>query len=212
VLSGLLLGLAFLPAPLGFVAWFALVPLLVALERAVRGGSSARALFRLGYLFGLAFFLVAIHWIALLADVAITIPWLKYLAWIAAAAYLALFPGLAVMLSGWLTQRARIALVFTFPLVWLAIEEVRASGEMGFPWFQAGYTQHAYAPLLQMASLGSVSLVTLWLVFLNVLIWRAATGAARPRAALGAALLWLLPWMWGSRVLDAAPPATEPAR
>ena len=42
---------------------------------------------------------------------------------------------------------------------------------------------------------------------LNVLAWRALAGTARLRAGLGAALLLLLPWFWGLRVLDAAPSA-----
>jgi apolipoprotein N-acyltransferase len=56
-----------------------------------------------------------------------------------------------------------------------------------------------------MASLGSVSLVTLWLGLVNVLIWRALAGRARLRAACGATLVLLLPWVWGMRVLEAAP-------
>jgi apolipoprotein N-acyltransferase len=200
-----LLGLAFLPAPLGFLAWGACVPLLVALDRVVRAGAPKRSLFALGYAFGFAFFLIGVHWITLLSDVAITVPWLKYPAWVMAAAYLALYPGLAVLLAGWLARRSRAGLAWTFPLAFLAIEELRASGELGFPWFQPGYTQHAYAPLIQMASLGSVSLVTLWLLFLNVLLWRALTGTDRLRAGIGALLLLGLPWAWGLRVLDAAP-------
>jgi apolipoprotein N-acyltransferase len=171
----------------------------------VRAGTGWRGLFGLGYLFGLAFFLIGVHWIALLSEVAITIPWLKYPAWVAAAAYLAIFPGLAALLAGWLARRGPAPLAVTFPIAWLVVEELRASGELGFPWFQPGYTQHAYVPLIQMASLGSVSLVTLWLLVLNVLVGRALTGGARLRAALGAALLLLGPWFWGTQVLAAAP-------
>ena len=196
-----------MPAPLGFLAWFGFVPLLAALDRHVRAGAGWRPLFGLGYAFGLVFFLIGVHWIALLSDVAITVPWLKYPAWLAAAAYLALFPALATLLAGGLARRGPAPLAVTFPLAWLLVEEVRASGELGFPWFQPGYTQHAYVPLIQMASLGSVSLVTLWLLGLNALVWRAWAGGARLRAAAGAGLLLLLPWFWGLRVLDAAPKA-----
>jgi apolipoprotein N-acyltransferase len=187
--------------------------LLVALDARVRQGARKRHLFGVGYAFGFAFFLIGIHWIALLSDVAITVPWLKYPAWVLAAAYLALYPGLATLLAGWLARRSRVSLAWIFPLALLAVEELRASGELGFPWFQPGYTQHAYPPLIQMASLGSVSLVTLWLLFLNVLVWRACTGGARLRAGVGAGLVLLLPWAWGLRVLDAAPrrQATPPA-
>jgi len=189
----------------------AYLPLLIALDRGVREGARLRSLFGLGYAFGMAFFLISIHWIALLSDVAITVPWLKYPAWVLAAAYLAIFPGLATLLAGWLARRSRVGLVLTFPAALLAVEELRASGELGFPWFQPGYTQHAYVPVIQLASLGSVSLVTLWLLFLNVLVWRTLAGGARLRAGMGAGLLLLLPWMWGLRVLDAAPKPQGPA-
>jgi apolipoprotein N-acyltransferase len=195
---------AFLPLPLGFLAWGAYVPLLVALDARLEA-MSGRARFGLGYACGFAFYLIGTHWIALLSNVAITVPWLKYPAWIAAAAYLALYTGLATWLAGTLARRARLPLEVGFPFALLAVEELRASGEMGFPWFQPGYTQHAYLPLIQMASIGSVTLVTLWLLFLNVLLWRSFTGGARLRAALGALLLLALPWSWGQRVLAATP-------
>src|SRR3989442_10128494 len=76
--SGALLGAAFLPAPLGFLAWFAYVPLLVALAARLETRSPASSLFAIGYAFGFAFYLIATHWIARLSDVAIAVPWLKY--------------------------------------------------------------------------------------------------------------------------------------
>jgi apolipoprotein N-acyltransferase len=215
----------------GFLAWGALVPLLAALEQRARSGASARALFGLGWLFGLVFFLIGTHWIALLSDVAITVPWLKYPAWIAAAAYLALFSGVVTLVAGLLVRpparrgapgQTGLPLAIVFPFVFLLVEELRASGEMGFPWFQPGYTQQVYVPLLQMASLGSVSLVTFWLLVVNVLLWRATLGrsagsagtggdaAARPRgwfarfgALLAVGVLVIVPWWWGASVLPA---------
>lgn len=210
-LGGLLLAVAFLPGPFGFVAWFAFVPLLAALERMRARQAGAGGAFTLGYVFGLVFFLGAIHWIALLSDVAITVPWLKYPAWIVAAGYLALYPALASWVSIGLARHAGLGLGTVVPFVMLAVEEMRGSGELGFPWFQPGYTQHAYTPVIQMASLGSVTLVTLWLLFVNVLVWRALAGPGRGRAAAGALLVLLLPWLWGARVLDAVPPGEGPA-
>ena len=202
--------MAFLPLPLGFLAWVGFVPLLAALDARLRGGNGGRSLFRLGYASGFAFYLIGTHWIALLSEVAITVPWLRYPAWVAAAAYLALFTGLACWAAGTLARRTGIPLGVVFPFAFLAVEELRASGELGFPWFQAGYSQHDYVPLIQLAGLGSVTLVTLWLLFLNVLVWRAWAGAARLRAALGAALMLALPWTWGLRVIAAAPSGAGP--
>lgn len=192
--SGLLLGAAFLPLPLGFLAWFAFVPLLGSLERQVRDGVGLRGLFRLGYIGGLAFFLTGTHWLALLADVAITLPWLKYVAWLAAGAYLSVFWGVATMLAGWASRRAGVPARWTFAAAMLVVEELRGSGEMGFPWFQPGYTQHAYVPVLALAALGSVTLVTLWLLLLNASLRHALI--QRTPARLGIALgLLLLPWV-----------------
>lgn len=222
-LSGLLLGVAFLPNVPGFVAWAALVPLLVALDRCARRGAGVGESFRLGWLFGFVFFAVGIHWIALLSDVAITVPWLRYPAWLAAAAYLALFPGLVALVSGWLARPAgpasrsprrragesparRVPLALAFPVAFVSVEWLRGSGELGFPWFQPGYTQHAYVPIIQMASLGGAGLVTLWVVCVNVLLWRSVTGSARGRAVLAALLLVLLPWAWGQRTVDGMRP------
>uniref|UniRef100_A0A832MLK2 Apolipoprotein N-acyltransferase n=1 Tax=Eiseniibacteriota bacterium TaxID=2212470 RepID=A0A832MLK2_UNCEI len=209
--GGLLLGLAFQRLPLGFLSWFAFVPLLDALDARLRAGGGARACFRAGWTFGFVFYLVGMHWIARLSEVAITVPWLKYPAAVAAAAYLALFTGVAAALAGALARRSGLSLAATFPPSYLAVEVVRGSGELGFPWFQPGYAQHAYTALVQMAALGGVGLVTLWVLVLNVLVWRALTARARGRAALGAALALLLPWAWGTRALDAAPSERGPA-
>jgi apolipoprotein N-acyltransferase len=133
------------------------------------------------------------------------VPWLKYPAWVAGALYLASFPMVACALAVGIARRLRAGLALVFPPVFVAIEVLRASGELGFPWFQPGYSQWAMTPLIQMASVGGVTLVTLWLVALNVLIWRALSGQARLRAALGVVLALALPALWGRRSMDAAP-------
>ena len=203
--AGVLLGAAFLPFHLGALAWVAFVPLLIALERRLVLGAGVRAFIAPGFVFGLVFYLIGTHWIALLSNVAITVPWLKYPAWLAAAAYLALFPALGTLATGWIVRRTRVPLAFVFPVVMLSVEELRGSGELGFPWFQPGYTQWSIVPLIQMASLGGVALVTLWVLTVNVLVWRALRGASRGRAIAGAALALALPFAWGLRVLAAAP-------
>src|SRR5262245_27726122 len=138
----------------GWLAWFAFVPLLLALERRIET-RGPRSWFTLGYAGGAVFFLAGTHWIALLSDVALTIGWLKYLGWLLGALYLALYWGLAAWLAGLLARRSRIPARWTFAPVLLVVEELRGSGELGFPWFQPGYTQHAILPVLQLASLKS---------------------------------------------------------
>ncbi len=169
-----------------------------------------RGAFGLGYRFGFVFFLIGTHWIAQLSEVAITVPWLKYPAWLAAAAYLAVFPALASALAVALARHSGAGLALAFPLAFVALEELRASGEMGFPWFQPGYSQWAFTPLVQMASLGGVTLVTVWLLVVNVLVWRALRGEARLRAALGVLLLFAAPFAWGLKAIASLPKGEGP--
>ena len=188
--SGLLLAAAFLPLPLGWLAWTAFVPLLIALERRVATGATKRALFALGYAGGLAFFLAGIHWIALLSDVASTVKWIKYVAWVGAGAYLALFWGVAALLAGVLARRSGVAARWCFVVALVVVEELRGSGELGFPWFQPGYTQ-AQLPALHLAALGSVTLVTLWVLALNASLLGALRRRSLAEPVLAVALLVL---------------------
>ena len=206
--SGALLGLAFVPGVPGVVAWFALVPLLLALEDAVRD-RGPKSWFALGYAGGAVFFLIGTHWIALLSDVALTIGCLKYLGWVLGGLYLALYWGAATLLAGWLSRRSGVASRMSFVPAFLVLEELRGSGELGFPWFQPGYTQHSILPALQLASLGSVTLVTAWLLLVNAAgahLWR-----TRARGAIAAlAALLALPLLWGAWELRGRRPPTGP--
>ncbi len=205
--SGLVLGAAFLPLPLGGLAWVAFVPLIAALERRVAAGASPRSLYALGWVGGFAFFLTGTHWIALLADVALTVPWLKYLGWLLAGAYLANFWALAILLAGVLARRSGVAARWTFVPVMLLVEELRGSGELGFPWFQPGYTQHAL-PSLGLAAAGSVTLVTLWVLALNAVA--AEARARRSRRALLAFVALLAGGLLAGGALQGASPRTGP--
>jgi len=202
--SGLALGAAFPPLPLGWLAWFAFVPLLAALDRRVAAGEGAGSAFRAGYVGGFVFFLVGTYWIALLSDVATTVHWIKYLGWVLAAAYLALFWGLAAALTAALARRSGVPARWTFVPAMLVIEELRGSGELGFPWFQPGYTQHAL-PAIGFAAWGSVTLVTLWVLLVNAAVRDTLARRSRTAWALALALV-VTPW-----ALFAHPAAPSPA-
>lgn len=194
--SGLLLGAAFLPRVPGVLAWVALVPLLAALERRVAHGTP-RSWFSLGFGAGAVFFLLGTHWIALLSDVALTIGWLKYLGWILGSLYLACYWGLAAWGAGLLARRSGVPARWTFVVALLLVEELRGSGDLGFPWFQPGYTQHEVLPILQLASLGGVTLVTVWVLCVNAALLTCLR-ARRFAAVALAVLLIAVPWAWGS--------------
>jgi apolipoprotein N-acyltransferase len=156
----------------------------------------------MGYATGLVFYGVALHWIAFLSKVAVTVPWIMYPAWLAAAAYLALYPALAGALATWTRRTLGLPTAVGWPLFWLAADWLRAQGELGFPWLHLGYSQWNVLPVLQLATLSGVSAASLWVAAWNGLALALVTAPreGRARAALATALLVVavLPFLaWG---------------
>lgn len=136
--AGLLLVLAFPAADLGWLAWFALVPLLVALD----GQSPAQA-FRLGYLTGLVFFGGLLEWVRLFG-----LP-----AWAVLTLLLAIFPGAFAAAARVLVGDRRAAALWVVPVTWVAVELVRSVGPVGFPWGLLGLSQYRSPVMLAVASI-----------------------------------------------------------
>ena len=128
--SGLLFSAAFPPLPFGFLAYFFLFPLLIALEDA-----SPRKGFKRAYFFGLLSNFLLLYWMA----------WQFFYGetWvlpgsIGALFILAIYPGV----WGWLyclikKNFGNLALILA-PFLWVSLEWVRSLWEIGFPgWISA---------------------------------------------------------------------------
>lgn len=147
IVSGLALVLAFPPFGLGFLAWFALVPLLLSLE-----GTSGRRGFLLGLVSGFAFFLGSVYWVVhsmsnyggvpLFASIGVMLLLVLYL-----SLYWGAFGFFSTLTAG-LERTARLVVL---PAFWVALEYLRGHLFTGFPWVLAGYTQADYLPLIQVA-------------------------------------------------------------
>ncbi|MFC4497171.1 apolipoprotein N-acyltransferase [Streptomyces ovatisporus] len=158
VVAGALPALAF-PAPaLWWLAWVALVPWVLLVRSAASGRQAAVS----GWLGGVGFMLAVHHWL---------LPSL-HVFFLLLAALLALFwaPW------GWLVRRllhgrpgpGRLAAaVGLVPSGWLMIELVRSWEYLGGPWGLLGASQWQVAPMLRLASVGGVWLVTFVLVAVN---------------------------------------------
>jgi apolipoprotein N-acyltransferase len=193
----------------------ALVPLLWVLlppERNVPAGQA----FRLGYFFGVAFFLILLHWIPRLPPENVTVPFLMYPALLIMVAYLSLYPAFWAMGVVVLCRRTcPYLLAAVAPSLWIVLEWIRNLGIVGFPWGALGYSQWASRPLVQFASFGGFWSVSFWIVLVNVTAFLVLRYRGRPRlAAAGATLLlFILPWLYGRSVLqafDAAPSEGQP--
>lgn len=159
-LSGGLLFCAFPPVDVGWIAFGALVPLLLAFR-----GASGKAGFLTGFIFGLAFFGPLIWWISLFG----------FLAWGVLVGAQAIAMAFVGWFAAWASRSAPGRLV-AVPLMFTAMEILRTSWPLGgYAWGGLGYTQYEDLPLLPLARSGGVHLITLVLVAIAALLAQAIT-------------------------------------
>ncbi|MFH1853514.1 MAG: apolipoprotein N-acyltransferase [Candidatus Neomarinimicrobiota bacterium] len=165
ILSGLLVGLAYPPLKLGFLAWFGFLPLIHVLLRV-----DPRSAMRLGYLAGVFANLVSLYWIGFNSGAGfITV----FASLLGAVLYLAIYWGLFALVLTWLQRKLGIGLVL-WPLLWVTMEYIRSFGAMGFPWINLATTQVQYLPLIQMAEITGSYGISFWVILLNIALYIAA--------------------------------------
>jgi apolipoprotein N-acyltransferase len=186
--TGVALWLCFFPVNAGWLAWVALVPMLVL----VRSRSRPRGLYLSAWVGGLVFFWPVLQWMRV-ADPRMAI------AWGVLATYCSLYFPLVLWLLRFLEHRTRLPLVLGLPIVWTALEYFRSYfGNdffgSGFSWYQLGHTQHDFLPLIQVADLAGVYAVSFLVLMVNALLFEVLDGRRWFRRLYGAADV---PARWG---------------
>lgn len=183
VLAGVLLGLAFPGWHWWPIVWIALVPLF---WRAMKDspGSSARHFFLAGFLFHA----VVLQW--LLSNVYWAGGWAAW-GYLLLCVYMALYWALLGALLAWLEPRLPDGLVApACGVLWAAMEFAQGRMLTGFGWSALGYTQGPDTWLLQLAALGSITLLGMVIATFNAYLTRAlAFSTHRVRNLLVAALI-----------------------
>ncbi len=163
VLSAILMALAFPPANVSLLVLVALAPWLASLREFTP--KQAR---RSGYVFGVVLFSFQMFWVYLFAY-----RWLgdvgKGLApWLVAA----LLAGFYFLFAGWLINRCwKRGLWWLIPFVWAGIEAFRAYiPGLAFPWSNLANPLWLYPAYVQHAALGTMFLVSAWLIIPNLLV------------------------------------------
>ena len=210
--SALLLLFAYPPGALVLPSFVALVPLLYAIdELKARGGTSAQAAW-LGWWFGVFAQAVCLYWMLIALWHFTKLSALGY----AASVLVVLAPQWA--LGVWIIYRgctrARIPYWVSVPLVWTAIEWLQGHyGDLRFPWLGLGSSLVRVPVLVQWADLAGARGVTLWLAWVNVMIFVAIRrkrwiALAPVGATLVAALLY---GAWRERTIQMRPVTTVAA-
>ena len=164
-LSGILLTASFPPLELSFLAWFALVPLLISLENE----PSYRA-FKLGFISGTVHYLSLIYWIVIVlgryGNLNIFLSSFPcFLLCLCLALFVALFSLLIVLFRG-----SRLPAVLA-GMFWVGFEYFRAEYFLEFPWCLLGYTQYDNLSLIQISDILGVYGLSFLIVLVNGLIY-----------------------------------------
>lgn len=188
--SGALLAAATAQIGLGLLVVVALWPLLRAIDRGASPAAAAVA----GWVGGVLLFGVAALWVVLAGFRGVLLGVLAVYVGI-----LALGPALFALVLAFLRRHRRALFLCSAPLLWVAIEFVRSQGSLGYPWHHLGYALAPYPALIQLAAIGGVYLVSLWIAGVSAGLVAVST-LDRSRALAAAAVL-LLPLLLGVRIL-----------
>lgn len=201
--SGIALVLLFPRWDLGWLAWFSLVPLLLAIRTATPGEA-----FRLGVVSGVIAYGGLMEWVRIFG-----LPgW--FMLSIGMAGFLGAFAaGAVALVRRYGRGGERDAWLWAVPVTWVAVEVVRSVGPLGFPWGLLGLTQYRTPIILSLAPLAGVLGLSGLIVLVNVIVAGAIVAVIRGRrigaASIGAAVLAGVLVVIGGAVRDAPPAAVR---
>lgn len=203
--TGLLLVLAFPKPDLSFLAWVALVPLLLAVTREARAGRR----FLLGYVAGLVFFLGTCYWVyEVMSEYGHLSAPVAALVLAAMVAALALYPGLFAAVVPATVGRGPLATMAGVGALWTAVEFARGYVFVGFPWLYLGYALTDHVLLARLARLTGVYGLSFLVAAFNGGVLVVAREPTRARGMLLAVCFFVL----AAITLAGAFVGREPAR
>ncbi len=148
-----------LPSPdIGWLAWVALVPLLIACD-----GIAPKHAATIGFVSGFASAFGIYNWL-------FQLPAFGWRHAFVLAAYVAIYPMLFCVVLA-VFNRWRAPLIFSAPALWVAVEYLRANaGFLALPWGTLAHAQHKNLAILQFASIAGEPGVTFLVALGNAAI------------------------------------------
>lgn len=164
--SGLLMTGSFPAIGLDYLAWIALVPLLIALR-----DLSAFDGFRLGFFCGVIHYLSLLYWfIPFLTTYGPFPVILSTGILLLFCSYLSIYMGIFGLILNWIRISA-FSLILIMPAIWVGQEYLRAILLSGFPWELLGHTQFNKLHIIQISDIVGVYGVSFLLALANGLVF-----------------------------------------
>ncbi len=176
----------------GWLAWIALIPLIVA----CRGlGPLPSSL--IGLVCGMIAHTLVFSWI-------FNVTGFRWYHFMLLAFYLGLYPAVWCSALAFF-RRTKLSVLIVAPALWVSLDFIRVhAGFLAFPWGNLAYTQHQNLPLLQIMTLTGEYGVTFLLVMTNIAIYELFFNRAW-RSALVVFALILATWSWGFYEMNKTP-------
>ncbi len=191
-ISALLMGIAQHPMHLGFLAWFALIPLFYCLNRV----NSWSDIFIFGFIWGFTYNFSTIFWLALNIGTSRPIAFISMI-----ASIIILTINIIIIFSIWYIIKIRFKTnsLLLLPFIWTFIEYWRSYGTLGFPWVSIANTQIEYLTLIQNAEYLGIYGICFWIVAVNVAFFKLIK-RKNTKYQLLTTLLFILPWITGMAI------------
>ena len=167
VFSGLCLAFSFPKSDFELLAWIGLLPLFFAIE-----GRKGLHTFWLGFLAGVFFYFIGLHWIInTLVNYGNISPFLGYTILLLLVAFLSIFIGLFSWIISSLQDKNPRNILLA-PLLWTTFEYLRSThSELAFSWLGLGYSQYKNLPVIQISEFTGIYGVSALIVLTNSAIY-----------------------------------------
>ncbi|MFL3008966.1 MAG: apolipoprotein N-acyltransferase [Candidatus Neomarinimicrobiota bacterium] len=166
ILSGVLVGISYLPLKLGFCIYFGFIPIF---HSWISNDSKSNLIS--GLVFGVTYNLISNYWIGTNSGAEF---YVVILSLIFAVFYLSLFWAFAGLVYGLIRTSRNTHLILPFLIV--VLEWVRSFGPLGFTWGNLALTQSEYLVMLQLLDFTGTYLVTFIIISINLFLYLFATG------------------------------------
>ena len=162
ILSGILVGISYLPIKLGFCIYFGFVPILHSWIV-----NNSKSNFTSGLIFGIVYNLISNYWIGTNSGAEF---YVVILSLIFAVIYLSLFWAFSGYVYGLIKTSRNTYLILPFLIV--VLEWVRSFGPLGFSWGNLALTQSEYLFMLQFLDFTGTYFLTFIIITLNLIIYQ----------------------------------------